>query len=574
MCRKSWRIFLLSFCIACITACGNDGGSESTESASISGINFEGGELSTVFAAGETQYTLNVLPFATSFSLNLTLPEGVTATAFAANGADDAEPSEISIGEDNILTFALGSEVDHLLISVEGDAYEDTLYVFRIVQLGADEFAQITELSIDFADVLSEMIDDDDGALGDIILNGNQYAVGVPEYDGEDAEGSVLSNSGAIFILTPAADDSDDSWDIEMIQSPSPTAGDRFGDVIAFEENFLFISAPNEDGDADSTLEVHNDSAANSGAVYGFTYNETTNQWGASYYLKSPNVGRDNSFGYAIALWISHDGVVDLSVAEDFAYVTHVFTRSSVDAAADSPTSDTFSLTASWRTNDSFANILLSSDFWVLIQPNNAVDFDGDGIAHGSVGQVYVQKRQSDGTFNDFTISDEDEFSILSGSAENERFGTSFAIDGNRLAIGNVLNQVKVYIFDEETNSWDEEQSINGASNTVVGDRFGASVALHGSLLAIGATGNDGDATTTIDTTIDATAADHVNDSGALYLYRAGYSSADQSDDLWEFDAYRKEANAQADAMFGAKVTLLPAGQVMVYSPTEVHVFQ
>ena len=79
---------------------------------------------------------------------------------------------------------------------------------------------------------------------------------------------------------------------------------------------------------------------------------------------------------------------------------------------------------------------------------------------------------------------------------------------------------------------------------------------------------------TTIDMTIDTAAADHVNDSGALYLYTAGYSTADQSDDLWEFDAYRKEANVQADAMFGSKVTILPAGQVMVYSPTEVHVFQ
>ena len=407
MCKKSWMFFLSLCCVALVAGCGNDSGSESTEepteSASISGINFEGGELSTVFAAGETQYTLNVRPFATSFSLNLTLPEGVTATAFAANGVDDEEPSEISIGEDNILTFALGSAADHLLINVEGDAYENTSYVFRIVQLASDEFAQITERSVDFADVLSEMIDVDDGALGDIVLNGHQYAVGMPEYDGEDAEGGVLSNSGAVFVLTPAADDSDTSWDIEMLQSPFPTAGDLFGFSLAFENELLFVAAPEEDGDASSTLEAHNDDATNTGVVYGFLYGQTTNQWVASHYIKSNNFRSDSSFGYHIDLWVDNGEVseAELVVAQDGNYLVQVFKRSYTAATAESPASDSFSHLVTWSFDAYISRVGLSDDFLIASRERAAVDVDGN--TELGVGELNLLRRQSDGTFSDLT---------------------------------------------------------------------------------------------------------------------------------------------------------------------------
>ena len=572
MCIRHLRYFLLLVCVKLIVGCGGDNGNQA---ASISGINFQGGVALTIpFTSEERQYTLYAHAYAPSFSLALDLPEGITATAYAAEGEDDAEPSEISIVDDNTITFILGGAADHLLINLEGEGYEEASYVFHIV---VEEFQQRLGQSMNFPRLLEGMIDTDDRPFGEIIVyRYEQYVIAMPEYDGEDADGNTVINSGAVFVVMPVYDGSGGlSWDIQLVQSPSPTAEDRFGTAIVYEGGLLFASAPNEDGDGDSTLEAPNDNLPNSGAVYGFLYDQEEGEWVARHYLKATNPEGSAFFGSDIDLWIDNGAVEDaeLVAVEGNNYVAYVFKRNYTAATTDTPASDRYDNFATWIQSSAVSWVNLSSGFLAMGHLNNYFDADDDGDIDLNVGEVQLLQRQADGTFSDLTA-----VNTLSGTVENGLFGSSFAIDGNRVAIGaigqGVGGQVQTFLFDEEASAWNEEQTIDGASNTIEGDNFGASVALHDTFLVIGATGNDGDGNTTIDTVIDTTADNHVNDSGAMYTYLGNFSSADQTDDYWEFDAYRKEYEPQADAEFGSDLTLSPAyGEVGVFDTTHYHVF-
>lgn len=90
----------------------------------------------------------------------------------------------------------------------------------------------------------------------------------------------------------PQADDSED---------------DRFGSQVTISSNgsTIAVGAPFDDGDASSTVENPNTNALLSGAVHIFATTDRV-QWLRQAYLKAPNAGSEDVFGFAVAL--SADG--------------------------------------------------------------------------------------------------------------------------------------------------------------------------------------------------------------------------------------------------------------------------
>jgi hypothetical protein len=106
-------------------------------------------------------------------------------------------------------------------------------------------------------------------------------------------------------------------------------------------------------------------------------------------------------------------------------------------------------------------------------------------------GAVYVFKRDGFGAWNQeakLTAPDK---------SENDRFGFSVGIDGDRIAVGaflsspnNTLNAGAVYVFSRSTGAWLVESKLTAEDKTS-GDKLGHSVSVNGDRILAGAVGND-----------------------------------------------------------------------------------
>ena len=116
--------------------------------------------------------------------------------------------------------------------------------------------------------------------------------------DGDQADESA-GNAGAVYVFTRSSS----TWSQQAYIKASNTGkDDRFGHAVALSDDTLAVGAYREASsatgiDSDQT----DDSADHAGAVYVFTRNGST--WSQQAYIKASNTGRDDEFGYAVALW-------------------------------------------------------------------------------------------------------------------------------------------------------------------------------------------------------------------------------------------------------------------------------
>lgn len=144
-----------------------------------------------------------------------------------------------------------------------------------------------------------------------VALDGDTLAVGEPNEQtsvpGVFEPGDIPccdfgdTESGAVSIYTRGPSGWEDGV---FIKAPNAAQGDRFGSSVALDGDLLAVAAPDEDGSASEVQTPENlddnDDSANSGAVY--LYSRSDGEWAAQAYVKAPNVGIDDEFGFSIAL--------------------------------------------------------------------------------------------------------------------------------------------------------------------------------------------------------------------------------------------------------------------------------
>lgn len=350
--------------------------------------------------------------------------------------------------------------------------------------------------------------------------DGSTLAVGASSEDSStsgvngDEDNDSSTNAGAAYLFRRV----DDDWMQQAyIKAFNPEENDKFGTSVALSSdgNTLVVGAPGEDSSSKTINGQNNNSAANAGAIYAFSYTNAT--WGQQAYIKAPNADAEDSFGGTVT--ISNDG-------------------NTIAAGATYERSDATGVNGDQGDNSAPT----SGAAYIYTRTNNLWSY-----------QAYIK---------------------ASNTAIGDAFGSTVALspDGDTLAVGSrqedsgavgvngdstdnsVPESGAVYLYTRLGNSWSFQAYIK-ASNSGTKDYFGSSIAVStdGSRLAIGATNEDSGATT-----IDGNQADDMaQDAGAIYVF-------EKLDNQWAQHSYVKAPNAEGTDKFGAAVSLSENGDLLI----------
>ena len=281
-------------------------------------------------------------------------------------------------------------------------------------------------------------------------------------------------NSGAAFVFT--RDPSTRIWTrVARLRANDPGTLDtdeyRFGISVATDGNTIVVGADHEDGQ---------------GAVYFFTKPDggtwdsdvdltETAMFAAATDDDGENGDGDDEFGHSVA--VDGDTIVVGAPGENYA---GVYTK----------VSDVWSAKKQLRGRGNFGS---------------SVAIDGNTILVGATGvnsnrgsaSVFVKPSNGWGSITDDAVTGISDVTVeLSASdrGENDRLGTSVAIDGDTIVVGAYADDNdtgSAYVFIKPAEGWaasnGEETGKLTASDRSTGDRFGQSVAVDGDIVVVGA---------------------------------------------------------------------------------------
>ena len=572
-----YKYLFLSITFFVLTACGNDSGSTTepeptVPEAMLADVVIEGGQLRQDFSVDGEAYIVDVASYASSIALTLDVEHETEADIVAVLSVDpDSTDDDLALSiEDGLLDFQLPILSDvTVTVTVTQEDYPEKFYTFTFERPEEISLEQV----VNIASLAGFEFSSGDGFGVSVDYDGKRVAVGVDRYDGQDAEGNAITDSGAVAVFEQ---DDQGVWSYTLIQAPNASANNQyFGSSVAIKDDILVASMPYDYGDADATLGNYNENFFGSGSVFVFIRNTETTVWEATHYVRSETVADEEYFGDGVALWVDEvTGATLLAVTVTNASINsiEIFERNYVAAHGDEETSDVFehisTVTGIYTQGNIFSSnaLKLNGDFLVLGEAGE----DYAGGDDDNFGRVAVFPRRADGTFHTEDVQYIEHTPTV--SVTGRRLGYAVSLYENRLAIGapgdGVGGMVHTYTYtadtddDGEADAWEFEESIEG-SNTIAGDDFGISVHLIENLLAVGARGNDGDASTTEDTVIDLAAADHVDDSGGIYTFVARERSEDTTTPLWVQDWYQKASDASANDGFGEYVFIGADGSIL-----------
>ena len=320
----------------------------------------------------------------------------------------------------------------------------------------------------------------DDGFGRSIAFDGNTIVVGAPFDD---------SKKGAAYLFVEPGDGWDnqngtgtvDLTDPAKLTAPNASVEDEFGYSVAVDGNTVVVGAYSDD-----STDTDSNPVANSGSAYVFT--KPGNAWvstSTAATLTASDAAAGDEFGSSVA--VDGNTVVvgasgDDGNALEFKGSAFVFVKPSSGGWVS--TSTAAKLTAETRgDNDYFGR---------------SVAIDGDTIVVGADGQdtntgsAFVFAEPSGGWINNT------ETAKLTASVRSSghRFGFSVALDGDTVVVGaygEASSRGSAYAFTMPGAGWANgtETAQLTASDAADNDRFGSSVAIDGDTVVVGAQNND-----------------------------------------------------------------------------------
>lgn len=251
----------------------------------------------------------------------------------------------------------------------------------------------------------------------------------------------------------------------DYLKASNTQNSDRLGFSVAISGDTAIVGAPGESGDG--TGEENND-VNGSGAAY--IYVRSGDTWVQQGYLKAPNPGEDDDFGYSVA--ISGDTAIVGARFEDGSGTSEI-----------------------GNFNDLTSNVGAA---YIYVRNNGVWTF-----------QAYL-KADNVGTEGDlfgFSVGITGDTAIVGAYFED---GDATVVNGT--SNDNSLNSGAAYIFQRSGGVWTQQAYLKASNRSNV-DNFGFSVALSGDTAVVGALLED----------------DIVSDSGAAYVFfRSGGNWSEQ----------------------------------------------
>jgi len=344
------------------------------------------------------------------------------------------------------------------------------------------------------------------------------------------------------------------------LKASNAKAGRRFGWAVALDGNTLAVSAIDEGGSSTGVNGDQEDSdLPRSGAVYVFTLNAGV--WSQQAYIKASNTGREEWFGWSVAL--SGDTLAVGATREKSgtgeqdddsstsAGAVYVFTRE-----AGVWSQQAYLKASNIGRFDEFGwSIGLDGD--TLVVGAHQEDGSASGVNEPSnesalnSGAAYVFLRSGE------TWSQQ-AYLKASNTDKDDKFGHSVAISGDTLVVSSELESSSsigvgdnqddnsavaagaAYVFSRSGETWTQQAYLK-ASNTGAGDRFGSSVAIDTDTLLVGAVYEDSNGTDESN--------NQFGNSGAAYVFI-------RNGEVWYQQAYLKASNVQISDRFGYRVAI------------------
>jgi hypothetical protein len=299
-----------------------------------------------------------------------------------------------------------------------------------------------------------------DGAASDnfgssVAISGNRAIVGAWKDDDNGAQ----SGSAYIFEFNPVTF----AWDETKLVPTDGQTEDQFGIAVGISGSTAIVGAWLDD-----------QNGANSGAVYEFQYNASSDQWVQFKRLAGNGQPADN-FGYSVAI---HDHTIAVGAigattsttnagAVSLFQINHQSTPEVQYQASDAAATDYFG-----------QRLSISGNILITGSPGND---DAGGVS----GSAYIlQYNPATGVWDETKIT-------ASDAAAGDWFGIDVAVSGTTAVVGAYLDDdtaadsgsAYIYQYNNATNLW-VETKLN-ASDAALGDEFGNRVAVAGNTVVV-----------------------------------------------------------------------------------------
>ena len=330
----------------------------------------------------------------------------------------------------------------------------------------------------------------DDGFGNSVAFDGETIVVGAPFDD---------SKKGAAYLFVKPGDGWDnpsgtgtvDLTETAKLTAPNAAVEDEFGYSVAVDSNTVVVGAYSDD-----STDTDDNPVANSGSAYVFT-KPSSGGWvstSTAATLTATDAAAGDEFGSSVAVdgntvVVGASGDDGQSETLDFMGSAFVFVMPGSGGWVS--TSTAAKLTASTRgDNDYFGRSVAIDGDTIVVGADEAENtVDGSQVKTGS---AYVFTKPGTGWATD-TETAKLTASVRSGG---HRFGFSVALDGDTVVVGaygEASSRGSAYAFTMPGTGWANgtETAQLTASDAADNDRFGSSVAIDGDTVVVGAQNND-----------------------------------------------------------------------------------
>ena len=463
-----------------------------------------------------------------------------------------------------------GAEISSLTRNFTYEPISQTAYAKPLFSSGEVNFGNAVD------------IDGDTIVVGSVFDPNNSKTI---DHGSTYTPGTLASaGAGAAYVFRKVSG----SWVQEAYLKGIYSQGsENFGISVAISGDTIAVGAYGDDHsqntifNAGMTAPAEDATAVSAGSVYIFK--RTGSTWAFESYIKAPNAGANDVFGFAVD--ISGDYLVVGAYGEDSG-LPGVQNGSITD---DNSKANTGAAYVFKRTSGAWAfqSYLKAPEIDDTDRFGYAVSISGDVIAVGaygedsnvtgvtmgtgastdnsqpSTGAVYIFRRSGTNWAQEAFIKGH---SINSSDV----FGFSIALSGNTLVVGaygedsnitGVLNGTSgstnngiaasgaayVFFYNTGTSTWAQQAYLKG-SDTDISDQFGYRVAIDADTIVVGAYTEDSNATGVSNGT-SGSSNDSTSAAGAAYVFvRSGVN--------WSQQAYLKPAVTGVDYNFGASVAV------------------